>query len=117
MVAPLGYRPYGRCGQGQALPLQFSSALLAFERGLCSVLARLRPILACGRAELIAEQVEQEQRAESARAVAVAARSHHVGRDADVLLADHFQSLDERDTLRAERVDLLAVGDALRLAH
>src|SRR5947209_14307058 len=36
----------------------------------------------------------------AACAVARAARSHHVGRDADVLLAYDFQGFYERDTLK-----------------
>src|SRR5262245_39136284 len=66
---------------------------------------------------LITEQVEQEQRAQAAaRALGAAARGHHVGRDAHAFFADDLQSLDQRDALRAERVDLFAISYALRLA-
>src|ERR1044072_279925 len=70
-------------------------------------------------AEAVFEEAEQEQRADAAAAVAgaVAAGGEDVRGDADVLVADDLEGLDERDALRAERVDLLVVGDALRLAH
>src|ERR1044072_22756 len=70
-------------------------------------------------AEAVFEEAEQEQRADAAAAVAgaVAAGGEDVRGDADVLVADDLEGLDERDALRAERVDLLVVCDALRLAH
>src|SRR6185369_12434305 len=40
-----------------------------------------------------------------------------VRRDANALLADDFQRLNQRHTLRAKRVDPLAISDALRLTH
>src|SRR5947209_3720620 len=63
------------------------------------------------------EETEEEERTDAARRVARAAGGEDVGRDADVLLADDLEGFDNRDALRAERVDLLLVGDALRLAH
>src|SRR5215213_6317994 len=69
-------------------------------------------------AEAVFEEAQEEERAYAAAAVAHrAAGGEDVGGDADVLLADDPQGLDERDALRPERVDLLVVGDALRLAH
>src|SRR5205085_5488778 len=65
----------------------------------------------------IFEETEEEERADAARRVARAAGGEDVGRDADVLLADDLEGFDNRDALRAERIDLLLVGDALRLAH
>src|ERR1700755_2168150 len=70
-------------------------------------------------AEAVLEEAQEEERAYAAAAVAgaVAAGGQDVRGDADVLVADDLQGLDERDALRAERVDLLVVCDALRLAH
>src|SRR5947209_19299084 len=62
------------------------------------------------------EETEEEERADAARRVARAAGGEDVGRDADVLLADDLEGLDEGDALRAEGVDLLVVCDALCLA-
>src|SRR5262245_3770365 len=67
---------------------------------------------------LITKQIEQEQRAQAAaRAFGAAARGHHIGRDAHAFFADHLQRLDQRDALRAERVDLFAISHALRPAN
>src|SRR5437764_1118160 len=84
-----------------------------------SLLHGLRAV-ACGRLlkpQPVFEEAQEEERADAARRVASAAGGEYVGRDADVLLADDLQGLNERDSLRAERVDLLVIGDALRLAH
>ena len=46
-----------------------------------------------------------------------AARRHNVRSDAHTFLADHLQRFNQRDALRAERVDLFAISDALRFTH
>src|SRR5215218_8807746 len=67
--------------------------------------------------EPVAEEIQQQQRTDAAATFGPTTGGHNVRRDANALLADNFQRLDERDALSPKSVDLFAISDALRLTH